>query len=178
MPRLKGADVQFIIRIPQDGHDVLQGGKIKTRKHPPAYLVDRLQPILYHPAGSFPSRSHRTKHSFSFSSPHLIFHLSPTCLFLPRTEPVYFSPCAYSPRVSSLYLSSTRPPPSHQQLSLLYNPCTFQPITNRAVQTACVPSVAHNDNALARIRHTGIPRYIQLPGPSWGFRACKEFISF
>lgn len=98
MPRLKGADVQFIIYIPHDGPSISHEAKIKKKKKTTTNALSHSSPCaLLHPLSSsyiFPSRSHQAKRPFSFSSPHFIFLLSLVCLFLPRTTPVFFSPCA------------------------------------------------------------------------------------
>lgn len=119
MPRLKGADVQFIIYIPHDGQNVSHEVKVKKKKTTSNALSRSSPRAPPHPLSScyiFPSRSHHAKRPLSFSSPHFIFRLSPTCPFFPHTKPVFFSPCALPLRVSSLYLSFSHPPPSHQQL--------------------------------------------------------------
>lgn len=111
MPRLKGADVQFIIYVPHDGQSASHEAKIKKKIQPTPYLVSRLaaNPILYHPVISFP-RAAITPNVLSPLVHLTLFSVSLPLVFSSLTQNQCSFLLAHYPLcVSSLYLSFIHP---------------------------------------------------------------------
>lgn len=112
MPRLKGADVQFIIYVPHDGRSVSHEAKIKKNKTTDrliSFRALRPTPVLYHPVISSP-RAAITPNVLSPLVHLTLFFVSLPLVYPPHThtKPVFSSPCASSRFLPSVS-SSSRP---------------------------------------------------------------------
>lgn len=136
--------MQFIIYIPHDGRSVSHKAKIKKKQK--QLFSQRLISSASCATPSFIILLHlslaQTNVLSLFVQLSLIFVSLPLVVSSLARNRRPFLLARYLLRVSSLYLSFSHLPPSHQQLSFAQHASTFQPIISRAVQTACVPSLA------------------------------------